>query len=50
MDGVERTVFLTTRIIEFIGDIFTGQQSPEELGGVLRIAQISGQVAEVRCR
>ena len=44
--GVERTVFLTTRIIEFIGDIFTGQQSPEELGGVLRIAQISGQVAE----
>lgn len=44
--GVERTYFLTTTIIDFIGKIFVGQQSPDELGGVLRIAQISGQVAE----
>ena len=44
--GVERTYFLTTRILGFVGDIFIGQQSPEELGGILRIAQISGQVAE----
>ena len=44
--GVERTYFLTNRILEFIGDIFVGQQSPDELGGILRIAQISGQVAE----
>ena len=44
--GVERTYFLTNRILGFIGDIFVGQQSPDELGGVLRIAQISGQVAE----
>ncbi|MDG2032948.1 MAG: RIP metalloprotease RseP [Rhodospirillales bacterium] len=44
--GVERTYYLTNRILGFIGDIFVGQQSPDELGGVLRIAQISGQVAE----
>ena len=44
--GVERTYYLTNRILGFIGDIFVGQQSPDELGGILRIAQISGQVAE----
>ncbi len=45
--GVERTYGLTLRILDYIGDIFSGAQSAEELGGVLRIAQISGQVAEL---
>ena len=45
--GIERTYFLTTRILSFISELFVGQQSTSELGGVLRIAQISGQVAEM---
>ena len=45
--GLERTYFLTTRILSFIGEIFVGDQSTAELGGILRIAQISGQVAEL---
>ncbi len=45
--GIERTYFLTTRILSFIGEIFVGDQSTAELGGILRIAQISGQVAEL---
>ena len=45
--GIERTYFLTTRILSFIGEIFVGDQSTDELGGILRIAQISGQVAEL---
>ncbi len=45
--GVERTYFLTARILSFISEIFVGDQSTDELGGVLRIAQISGQVAEL---
>ncbi len=45
--GVERTYFMSARILEFVRDIFIGDQSAKELGGVLRIAQISGQVAEL---
>ena len=45
--GIERTYYLTARILSFIGEIFVGKQSTDELGGILRIAQISGQVAEL---
>ena len=45
--GIERTYVFTVRILEYIKDIFAGKQSADELGGVLRIAQISGQVAEL---
>lgn len=45
--GVERTYGMTVRILVFIGDLFSGDQSTDELGGILRIAQISGQVAEL---
>ena len=45
--GIERTYYLTVRILSFIGEIFIGKQSTDELGGILRIAQISGQVAEL---
>ena len=45
--GFERTYLFTARILEYISDIITGKQSAEQLGGVLRIAQISGQVAEL---
>jgi regulator of sigma E protease len=45
--GVERTYVFTVRILEYIRDIFVGKQSADELGGILRIAQISGQVAEL---
>jgi len=45
--GVERTYIFTVRILEYIRDIFVGKQSADELGGILRIAQISGQVAEL---
>ena len=45
--GVERAYIFTVRILEYIRDIFVGKQSADELGGILRIAQISGQVAEL---
>ncbi len=44
--GVERTYVMTARILGFIGNIFTGEQSAKQLGGILRIAAISGEVAE----
>lgn len=42
----DRTLGLTTQIITSLGEIITGSRSAEELGGPLRIAQLSGQVAE----
>lgn len=45
--GIYRTYVMTERILRFIGEIFVGRQSTDELGGILRIAQISGQVAEL---
>ena len=45
--GFERTYLFTIRILTYIGDIFTAKESADQLGGVLRIAQISGQVAEL---
>ncbi len=44
--GVERTYYATTNILSYIGDMVSGQRGTDELGGPLRIAQISGQMAE----
>ena len=45
--GVERTYIVTERILGYIRDVIVGKQSAEEVGGILRIAQMSGQVAEL---
>ncbi|MBT5430602.1 MAG: RIP metalloprotease RseP [Rhodospirillaceae bacterium] len=45
--GIQRTYNFTLQILKYIKDIFIGKQSTDELGGIIRIAQISGQVAEL---
>lgn len=42
----ERTFGLTVQIVSTLGEIVTGSRSASELGGPIRIAQLSGQVAE----
>ncbi len=44
--GAERTYGLTVRILSAVGLMITGSVSKEELGGPLRIAQMSGQMAQ----
>jgi regulator of sigma E protease len=44
--GAERTYGLTLNILNAVGRMITGSVSREELGGPLRIAQISGQMAQ----
>ncbi len=44
--AVERTVGLIGQILTALGQIITGSRSADELGGPLRIAQISGQMAQ----
>ncbi|HTG38365.1 RIP metalloprotease RseP [Sphingomonas sp.] len=41
--GVERTGEIVGMMVDTIGQIVTGRRSMEELGGPLRIAQVSGQ-------
>ncbi len=42
-----KTVSLTTGTLKAVGQMLVGTRSVEELGGPLRIAKLSGQVAEV---
>lgn len=44
--AVERTFGLTTQILSALGEIITGSRATDELGGPLRIAQLSGEVAQ----
>ncbi len=44
--GVEQTVGMSGRILSYIGEIIVGSRTTDELGGPLRIAQISGDMAK----
>src|SRR5437588_5435967 len=45
--GVKETWFVIDRTAAYIGGIFTGREAADQVGGPLRIAQISGQVASI---
>ena len=45
--GVKETWFVVERTISYIGGIFTGREAADQVGGPIRIAQISGQVATI---
>jgi regulator of sigma E protease len=43
--GVEETWFVVERTMSYLGGVITGRESADQLGGPIRIAQVSGQVA-----
>ena len=43
--GAQETWFLVDRTLSYIGGIFTGREAADQLGGPIRIAQVSSQVA-----
>jgi regulator of sigma E protease len=45
--GVKETWFVIDRTLAYIGGVFTGREAADQVGGPLRIAQISGQVASI---
>ncbi len=45
--GVKETWFVVDRTLAYIGGVFTGREAADQVGGPLRIAQISGQVATI---
>jgi len=43
--GAAETWFVVDRTLSYIGGIFSGREAADQLGGPIRIAQVSGQVA-----
>jgi regulator of sigma E protease len=43
--GVQETWFVVDRTLTYLGGVIVGREKADQLGGPLRIAQISGQVA-----
>jgi len=43
--GVEETWFVIERTMTYLGGVIAGRESADQLGGPIRIAQVSGQVA-----
>jgi regulator of sigma E protease len=43
--GVEETWFVVERTLSYIGGVIVGREAADQLGGPIRIAQVSGQVA-----
>lgn len=44
--AVEATVSMSVRILEYLGQVITGDRPATEMGGPIRIAQMSGEVAQ----
>jgi regulator of sigma E protease len=42
--GVHETWFVVDRTLSYIGGVFAGREAADQLGGPIRIAQVSGQV------
>jgi regulator of sigma E protease len=45
--GVQETWFVIDRTLSYIGGVIVGREAADQLGGPIRIAQISGQVATI---
>ena len=45
--GVQETWFVVTRTLSYIGGVIIGREAADQLGGPIRIAQMSGQVASI---
>jgi regulator of sigma E protease len=45
--GVHETFFIVNQTLSYLSDVVMGRQSPDQLGGPIRIAEVSGQVASV---
>lgn len=43
--GIKQTVFIITRTLGYLSDVVMGREAADQLGGPIRIAEVSGQVA-----
>ncbi len=45
--GIDRTLFIVSSTIDYVGRVLVGTESGDQLGGPIRIAHISDQVADM---
>jgi regulator of sigma E protease len=45
--GADKTWFVVATTIRYLHDVFTGRQSADQIGGPIKIAQLSGEVAKL---
>ncbi|MCY6380940.1 RIP metalloprotease RseP [Hoeflea prorocentri] len=45
LEGVNSSWYIVSRTVGYVGNIIVGREKPDQLGGPIRIAQMSGQVA-----
>jgi len=45
--GAEESWFVVSRTFSYLAGVIVGRESPDQLGGPIRVAQVSGQVATV---
>jgi regulator of sigma E protease len=45
--GVKETWFVVERTLSYVGGVFSGREAADQIGGPIRIAQISGQVSTI---
>lgn len=45
--GADKTWFVVTTTLTYLRDVVTGRQSADQIGGPIKIAQISGEVAKL---
>jgi len=46
-EGGKETWFIVDRTLSYIGGVFSGREAADQLGGPIRIAQVSGEVASI---
>lgn len=46
-EGARETWFIAARTLDYLSKVVTGRESADQLGGPIRVAQVSGQVAEL---
>lgn len=44
-EGVSETLYIAQRTLGYLGGVITGREPADQLGGPIRVAQVSGQVA-----
>jgi len=45
--GVEQTWFIVDRTFAYLGNVIGGKEKADQIGGPIRIAQVTGQVASI---
>lgn len=47
IEGVKETTFIVTRTLDYLWGVVTGRESPDQLGGPIRVVNMSSQVAAI---